>query len=91
MRALTIDARSAESALRLADALMEFNPELSGSDKEGYRITVEFGSVDQQVVAALDALGEYATAQTAEPAAVHPDGRRYTVHARQGPPRPQAD
>lgn len=82
MRAITIDAKSAESALRIAGALREFTPELIGTDKEGYRVTIGLGSSDRQVIAVLDALEEYVTTRQAEPAALELDGRQYTIHPR---------
>jgi hypothetical protein len=82
MRAVTIDAKSAESALRLTDALKDFDPQLSGDDREGYRVTIDLNQ-DGHVIAVLDALEEYVTAQNDGPAGVEMDGRRYTVHPRE--------
>ncbi len=81
MRALTIEARSIESANGLYNALARFQPELLGSEDEGYRIAVELGSFDRQVVAVLDAIEEYVSERHDGPACVDLDGRRYTLHA----------
>jgi hypothetical protein len=90
VKSLTIEARSAESALRLTDALQQFHPELSGTDKLGYRITVELhDSSAGQIVAILDALEDYVTTTSAGPTALEVDGRRYTVHPRQESELPQ--
>jgi hypothetical protein len=81
MRALTIDARDAQSALSLAAALKEFRPELSGSDKVGYRVTFELGSSDREVVALLDALHQYVTESSSHPAAEERPRHALHVHA----------
>ena len=85
MKSLTIAARSAESALRLADALQQFQPELSGADKTGYRITIELlDRAEGQIVAVLEALEAYVTAGSDGPVAVELDGKRYRVHPASG-------
>jgi hypothetical protein len=46
MRALTVEARNLESARGLCDALSGFEPEMTGSEGDGYRVAVELGSFD---------------------------------------------
>jgi hypothetical protein len=46
MRAFVIEAMSLESARALYNALSEFHADLSASDGDGYRVTVELGSND---------------------------------------------
>lgn len=79
MRSLTVEAISLESAQRLYDTLSEFKPELTGSKEEGFRVSVELGSSDRQVLAVLDAVQEY-VAERSSPARVELEGRRYTLH-----------
>jgi hypothetical protein len=88
VKSLTIEAKSAESAVRLAGALEQFHPELSGSDLTGFRITVQLGS-ESHVVAVLDALEDYVTARSDGPAAVELDGKHYRVHPRQASELPK--
>jgi hypothetical protein len=83
MRAFTVDARSLESAQALYTALASFHPEISGDDDEGYRVTIELGSSDREVIAVLDALQRYASERAGEPTRVELDGRRYTLHPEQ--------
>jgi hypothetical protein len=78
MRSLTIEARNPESARELYSALAEFHPELAGSDEEGYRVSVELGSFDRQVVAVLSVIERYVT-ERSDSARVELDGRTYTV------------
>jgi hypothetical protein len=82
MRAITIDATSAESAVRLAGALQQFNPELSGSIADGYQVTIELGSSDHEILAIIDVLEDYVSARNAEPSALRLEGRTYTVYGR---------
>lgn len=79
MRSLTVEAISLESAQRLYDTLSEFKPELTGCKEEGFRVSVELGSSDRQVLAVLDAVQEY-VAERSSPARVELEGRRYTLH-----------
>ena len=80
MRSLTIEAKSIESARGLFDALSGFAPELTGGEEEGYRIRVELGSVDRQIVGVLDAVQRHVSERRAEPARVELDGRGYVLH-----------
>jgi len=82
MRSMTIEARSLQSARALYSALSEFQPEMTGSDYEGYRVSIELGSSDGQIVAVLDLLEKHVSERATEPARVELDGRRYTLHAR---------
>jgi hypothetical protein len=81
MRAITVEAKSIDSARALSNALSEFAPQLSGNDEEGYRVSVEVTGSDGQIVAILDALQEHVTERESGPARVEVDGRRYTMHA----------
>jgi hypothetical protein len=81
MRAITVEAKSLESARDLYTALFAFRPALTGSDEQGYRVTVELGSgSDRQIIAILDALEEHVTERASGPARIELDGRRYTMH-----------
>jgi hypothetical protein len=81
LRSFTVDAKSLASARGLYQALSGFHPELSGSDQEGYRVTVDLGSSDQQVIAVLNAIVGHVTARNDGPARVELDGKRYTLEA----------
>jgi hypothetical protein len=59
MRAISIDAKNLDSARRLHCALMEFHPEVTGSEEDGYCVAVELGSNDDRTVALLDAIQQY--------------------------------
>jgi hypothetical protein len=81
MRAITVEAKSLESARDLYNALFEFRPALTGSDAQGYRVTVELGSAsDRQIIAILDALEQHVTERASGPARIELDWRRYTMH-----------
>ena len=81
MRAVTGEAKSLESARDLYNALFEYRPALTGSDDQGYRVTVELGSgSDRQIIAILDALEEHVRQRASGPARIELDGRRYTMH-----------
>ena len=56
MRALTVEAKSAESALALCTSLSAFLPELRGDDASGYRVTMSLGEGNTEVIAILYAL-----------------------------------
>jgi hypothetical protein len=81
MRAFIVEAKSLESACSLSGALAQFNAELSGSDEEGYRVTIDVGSSDQQVIAVLNAIEAYFSERRDGPTLVELDGRHYTLHA----------
>ena len=53
---MTIEAKSRESAERICDALAVFDAELSGSDAEGYRVSVGVSDDDRQLTDVLDVL-----------------------------------
>jgi hypothetical protein len=81
MRAITLEARTLESARDLYNALFEFRPALTGNDAQGYRVTVELGNgSDRQILAILHALEEHVTDRASGPARIELDGRRYTMH-----------
>jgi hypothetical protein len=80
MRAITVEARSFESARALQDALSEFHAKLIGTEDEGYRVSIELGA-ESQIIAVLDALEQHVAERHDGPARVELDGRRYTMHA----------
>jgi hypothetical protein len=80
MRAFVIEAKSLESAQALYNALSEFHADLSASDGDGYRVTVELGSNDHGVLAVLDTVQEFVSARNDGPARLELGGRQYTVH-----------
>ena len=82
MRAITVEAKSPTSAEALCAALAEFEPQLSGSDADGYKVTVNVGSSDRMVVALLNRLEQFVTERDAGPAQVELGGRGYTLHPR---------
>jgi hypothetical protein len=79
MRSLSVEASSLESARALHSALAEFHPELSGSEDEGYRVTVELGSFDRKVISVLDAIEEHVSIRNDGAARINLDGRTYTL------------
>jgi hypothetical protein len=81
MRAITIEAKSVGSARGLYNALIEFHPELAGSDDDGYRVSVELGSSERRLLDVMDAIEEYVAEANSGPARLNFDGRRYTLHA----------
>lgn len=81
MRAITVEAKSLGSARRLYNALGAFNPELSGSQKHGYRVTVDLGTSDRRLLDVLDAIEQYVTETGTDPARIDVGGHRYTMHA----------
>ena len=81
MRAMTIEARSLGSARRLYKALSDFEPELSGSERQGYRVSVELGTRERRLLDLLDAIERYVTETGTDPALIEMDGHRYTMHA----------
>jgi hypothetical protein len=81
MRAFTVEARSLDSARGIRDALFQFRPQLTGSDEEGYRISIELGEADSEILAVLNALEQHVTERAAGPARVELDGRGYMMHA----------
>ncbi len=78
MRAITIDARSEESARALCEALAKFKPSMSGSATEGYRVSVDLSGGDRRIVELLNALEQHVQ-DRADPARVQLDGRSYVV------------
>jgi len=78
MRAITIDARSEESARALCEALANFKPAISGSETEGYRVSVDVSSGDGRIVELLNQLAKHVQ-ERADPARVQLDGRSYVV------------
>jgi hypothetical protein len=79
MRAITIEAKSFESAQGIHSALSEFRPELFGNDDQGYSVSVRLDTSDSQLLRLLDAIERFATERQTF-ARVEMDGHRYTIH-----------
>ena len=84
MRAITIEAKSLDSATGIRDALWEFDPDLSGSDSEGYRVSIDLPGSELRVIDILGVLERHITGRSDGPAHVELDGRHYTMHAKPG-------
>ena len=81
MRAITVEAESVGPARSLYNALIAFHPELSGSEDEGYRVSVELGTSESRILDVLGAIEEYVTEANSGPASIDVGGRRYTMYA----------
>jgi hypothetical protein len=81
MRAITVETSSVGPARGLYNALIDFHPELAGSEGKGYRVSVELGSSESRVVDVLSAIERYVTEANDGPASMTVDGRAYTMHA----------
>ena len=81
MRAITVETSSVGPARSLYNALIDFHPELAGSEDDGYRVSVELGSSESRVLDVLGAIEEYVTEANSGSAGMTVDGRRYTMHA----------
>jgi hypothetical protein len=81
MEKLRIHPRSRDSAQGMLAALSEFHAELFES-AEGFEIVVTLGrdgKGDAEIVALLNALGQYVAARKDGPAKIDLDGRRYVM------------
>ena len=81
MRAITVEAESVGPARSLYNALIEFHPELSGSEDKGYRVSVELGTSESRILDVLGAIEDFVTEANSGPASIDVGGRRYTMHA----------
>jgi hypothetical protein len=81
MRAITVDAKTLESARTLYNALSGFHPELLGSEEHGYRVSVQLRHNDGDIIPILAAIERYVNDRASDPARIELDGRRYTMHA----------
>ena len=81
MRAITVEAESVGPARSLYNALIAFHPELSGTENEGYSVSVELGTSESRILDVLSAIEEYVTEATRSHANVEVDGRPYTMYA----------
>jgi hypothetical protein len=81
VRAITVEAKSLDSARNLYNSLSRFHAELLGSEEEGYRVSVELRNNDRDIVLVLDAIERYLDQRASESARVELDGHRYTMHA----------
>jgi len=75
MRAITIEAKSLGSARGIYSALSEFHPELTGSDEEGYRVSVELRGANRQALIVLAVLEGYVESRDAGPLRIRLGGR----------------
>jgi hypothetical protein len=80
MKAITVEARTLDSARNLYKALSPFHPELLGSENGGYRVSVELRHSDHDIVPILDAIERYVNERASDPARIELDGRYYTMH-----------
>jgi hypothetical protein len=81
MRGITVEAESVGPARTLYNALIAFHPELSGSEDEGYSVSVELGTGESRILDVLSALEDYVTEANSGPAIIDAGGRRYTMRA----------
>jgi hypothetical protein len=81
LRAITVEAESVGPARSLYNALIAFHPELSGSEDDGYSVSVELGTSESRILEVLSAIEDYVTEANSGPASVELGGRRYTMHA----------
>jgi hypothetical protein len=81
MRAITVEAESVGPARSLYNALIAFDPELAGSEDEGYSVSVELGTSERRILDVLSAIEDYVTEANSGPASIEVSGRRYTMHA----------
>ena len=78
MRTLTIAAASRESAIGLFTALTGFRTQLLDGDGT-YRLEVELGPADRDLVAVLSAIARHVSEREAGPARLELGGRTYSV------------
>jgi len=81
MRSITVETSSVGPARSLYNALIDFHPELVGSEDDGYRVSVELGSSERRVLDVLGVIEDYVTEANTGPARMTVDGHRYTMHA----------
>jgi hypothetical protein len=81
MRAITVEAESVGPARSLYNALIAFHPELSGSEDEGYSVSVELGTSESRILDVLSAIEDYVTEASSGPTSIEVGGRRYTMYA----------
>jgi hypothetical protein len=59
MRSITVETSSVGPARSLYNALIDFHPELVGSEDDGYRVSVELGSSERRVLDVLGVIEDY--------------------------------
>ena len=79
MRAITIEAKSLDSAVGIRDALSQFNPDLRSSDSESYQISIDLSGSERRIIDILGVLERHITSRSDGPAHVELDGRSYTM------------
>jgi hypothetical protein len=90
MQTLTIKARTLESARGFVTGLAGFNTELDEADDGSYLVQITLGGPDSDIIAVLNALEDYVTNRSQEPAEVGLAGRTYELHPTD-PPRITAE
>src|SRR3954470_1841937 len=81
MRAITVEMNHVGPARSLYNALIDFHPELAGTEQDGWSVSVELGSSESRVIDVLSAIEDYVTEADDGPARMTVDGRRYTMRA----------
>ncbi len=81
MRAITVEAESVGPERSLYNALIAFHPELSGSEAEGYSVSVELGTSERRILNVLSAIEAYVNEANGGPASIDVGGRPYTMYA----------
>jgi hypothetical protein len=79
MQTLTIKARTLQSAQGFVAGLASFNAELREADGS-YFVEIVLGGPDCEIIAVLNALEDYVTNRSQEPAEVGLAGRTYELH-----------
>ena len=87
VESLVIHAASLESAEGFCAGLSEFDPKLTEAEPGRYEVEIPLRGSDRAIVAVLNALEKYVTHRSNGPARIEVYGRRYTMHAADGPRR----
>jgi len=80
MQTLTVKAKTRESAQGFLTGLASFNAELHEAEDGSYLIEIILGGPDCEIIAVLNALEDYVTNRSLEPAEVGLAGRTYKLH-----------
>jgi hypothetical protein len=90
VQTLTIKARTLQSAQGFVTGLASFNAELQEGDDGSYLVQITLTGPDCEIIAVLNALEDYVTNRSQEPAEVGLAGRTYELHPSESP-RPGAE
>ena len=85
---LIIKAATRDSAQNLYDALAQFRTVVVESDG-GWRVEVELGRGDREIVEVLNAIERAITERASGPAQIELSGREYTMHPDNGTGSPE--